>query len=50
MQAKYNHRKTEEKWYSYWLENDYFSSKPESEDPGLNCPELVSDLDFDLTS
>ena len=30
MQAKYNHRKTEEKWYSYWLENDYFSSKPDS--------------------
>ena len=30
MQAKYDHRKTEEKWYSYWLENDYFSSKPDS--------------------
>ena len=33
IQAKYNHQKIEEKWYSYWIKNDYFSSKPDKREP-----------------
>ena len=31
--AKYNHQKIEDKWYSYWIKNDYFSSKPDDREP-----------------
>ena len=31
--AKYDHRKIENKWYSYWIDNNYFSSKPDIRDP-----------------
>ena len=33
IQAKYNHQKIEDKWYSYWIKNDYFSSKPDKREP-----------------
>ena len=33
IQAKYNHQKIEDKWYSYWTKNDYFSSKPDKREP-----------------
>ena len=33
IQAKYNHQKIEGKWYSYWIKNDYFSSKPDKREP-----------------
>ena len=33
IQAKYNHQKIEDKWYSYWIKNDYFSSKPDNREP-----------------
>ena len=33
IQAKYNHQKIEDKWYSYWVKNDYFSSKPDKREP-----------------
>lgn len=28
LSEKYNPRETEQKWYSYWLENNYFHSEP----------------------
>ena len=28
---KYDHQKIEDKWYSYWTDNNYFSSKPDRE-------------------
>ena len=31
--SKYNHQKIENKWYSYWIDNDYFSSKPDNREP-----------------
>ena len=31
--SKYNHQKIENKWYSYWVYNDYFSSKPDNREP-----------------
>ena len=31
--AKYDHQKIENKWYSYWTDNNYFSSKPDSREP-----------------
>ena len=33
IQAKYNHQKIEDKWYSFWIKNDYFSSKPDKREP-----------------
>ena len=33
IQAKYDHQKIEDKWYSYWIKNDYFSSKPDKREP-----------------
>ena len=33
IQAKYDHRKIEDKWYSYWTNNDYFSSNPDEREP-----------------
>ena len=30
---KYDHQKIEDKWYSYWTDNNYFSSKPDSREP-----------------
>ena len=33
IQPKYNHQKIEDKWYSYWIKNDYFSSKPDKREP-----------------
>lgn len=27
--AKYNPRNVEDKWYAYWMENDYFASRPD---------------------
>ena len=33
IQVKYNHQKIEDKWYSYWIKNDYFSSKPDKREP-----------------
>ena len=33
IQAKYNHQKIEDKWYSYWIKNDCFSSKPDDREP-----------------
>ena len=31
--AKFNAKKAEQKWYDYWMKNDYFSSKPDSRTP-----------------
>ncbi|MAU75953.1 MAG: valine--tRNA ligase [Crocinitomicaceae bacterium] len=31
--AQYDPRKTEDKWYSYWLENGYFKSTPDQREP-----------------
>ncbi len=31
--AQYDPRKTEDKWYSYWLENGYFKSTPDEREP-----------------
>lgn len=28
LQTKYNPKDVENKWYSYWMQNDYFTSKP----------------------
>jgi valyl-tRNA synthetase len=33
IQVKYNHQKIENKWYSFWIKNDYFSSKPDKREP-----------------
>ncbi len=27
--AKYNAAKVEEKWYKYWMDNNYFNSEPD---------------------
>lgn len=31
--AKYNAKAVEEKWYSYWMENNYFHSTPDEREP-----------------
>ena len=31
--SNYNHTEAEKKWYSYWMENDYFSSIPDEREP-----------------
>ena len=31
--SKYNPHKVEDKWYSYWLEKGFFSSKPDNREP-----------------
>ncbi|MDH3796523.1 MAG: valine--tRNA ligase, partial [Flavobacteriaceae bacterium] len=31
--SKYNPAQIEDRWYSYWMDNDYFSSKPDNRDP-----------------
>lgn len=31
--AQFNAKEAEQKWYSYWMENDYFTSKPDSRTP-----------------
>jgi valyl-tRNA synthetase len=31
--AKYDPSKTEDKWYSYWMENGYFHSEPDEREP-----------------
>ncbi|MCB9204232.1 MAG: valine--tRNA ligase [Flavobacteriales bacterium] len=31
--AKYDPRLTEDKWYSYWMENGYFHSEPDGREP-----------------
>ncbi len=31
--SKYDPTTTEDKWYAYWLENDFFSSKPDEREP-----------------
>ena len=31
--SKYKPAKIEDHWYSYWMENDYFSSKPDEREP-----------------
>ena len=31
--AKYDPSKTEDKWYSYWMEQGFFRSVPDSRDP-----------------
>lgn len=33
LQTKYNPQSIESKWYSYWVENKYFFSKPDSRKP-----------------
>ncbi|NND16479.1 MAG: valine--tRNA ligase [Eudoraea sp.] len=33
MPSKYNPAQIEDRWYSYWMENDYFSSKPDEREP-----------------
>ena len=33
LESKYNPSIVEEKWYQYWLENDYFSSVPDKREP-----------------
>ncbi|MFI3267353.1 MAG: valine--tRNA ligase [Rikenellaceae bacterium] len=33
IQAKYDPSLSEDKWYSYWLENDLFASKPDNREP-----------------
>jgi valyl-tRNA synthetase len=30
---KYNPQETEQKWYNYWLENNYFHSTPDNRPP-----------------
>ena len=31
--AKYNPQAVEEKWYNYWMENNYFHSEPDKREP-----------------
>ena len=31
--SNYNHQEIEEKWYSHWMKNDYFSSTPDDREP-----------------
>jgi valyl-tRNA synthetase len=31
--AKFNAKEAEQKWYDYWMKNDYFSSKPDTRTP-----------------
>lgn len=31
--SKYNPASTEEKWYQYWMENDFFHSEPDEREP-----------------
>ncbi len=31
--TKYNPTETEDKWYKYWLDNDFFKSRPDSREP-----------------
>jgi valyl-tRNA synthetase len=31
--SKYNPSQIEDRWYAYWMENDYFSSKPDDREP-----------------
>ena len=31
--TKYDPRSTEDKWYSYWMENGYFNSTPDEREP-----------------
>lgn len=31
--TKYNPKAVEEKWYSYWMENDFFHSEPDGREP-----------------
>ena len=31
--AQFNATETEQKWYDYWMKNDYFSSKPDHRTP-----------------
>ncbi|MCF8331918.1 MAG: valine--tRNA ligase [Bacteroidales bacterium] len=31
--SKYDPKKTEDKWYSYWMENKFFHSKPDEREP-----------------
>ena len=31
--AQFNAKETEQKWYDYWMKNDYFSSKPDHRTP-----------------
>ncbi len=33
LSTKYSPQEIEDKWYKYWLENDYFSSKPNEKTP-----------------
>ena len=33
MQTKYNPKHIESKWYGYWLENQFFHSVPNQQDP-----------------
>ena len=32
-ETKYDHKKIEDKWYTYWINNNYFSSKPDDREP-----------------
>ena len=32
-ETKYVHKKIEDKWYTYWINNNYFSSKPDDREP-----------------
>ena len=32
-ETKYDHKKIEVKWYTYWINNNYFSSKPDDREP-----------------
>ncbi len=31
--SKFNHTEAEEKWYKFWIENNYFKSTPDSREP-----------------
>ena len=31
--TKYNPKIVEDKWYSYWMENNYFNSVPDEREP-----------------
>ncbi len=31
--SKYDPSKTEQRWYEYWMKNDYFSSRPDEREP-----------------
>ena len=33
--SKYNPKAIEDKWYEYWMQNDFFSSKPDEREANV---------------